>query len=335
MKNVLYVGNALSGKGKTVTPIETLSEHLREICHVKIASRKTNIVLRLLDMIYLVLKNRYWTDVVLIDTYSTLNFNYAVIISGICRAFKIEYIPILHGGNLENRLKNYPKLSASLFKNAKCLVSPSKFLKSKFEAYGYSNVIYIPNCIELNNYKFQHREIENIKLLWVRSFSEIYNPKLAVMVLETLIAKGHKAELTMVGPDIDGSLIEVENLAREKNLRVNFTGKLSKKDWIALSQQHNIFINTTNFDNMPVSVIEAMALGLLVVSTNVGGLPYLIENNKEGFLVEPNNADAMVNSILQLKKDNRFKNTLVVNARTKAESFDWESVKQQWKSLLI
>jgi len=103
MKNVLYVGNALSSKGKTVTPIETLSEHLKEICHVKVASRRTNIVLRLLDMVILVLKHRYWADVVLIDTYSTLNFNYAVIISGICRAFKIEYIPILHGGNLENR----------------------------------------------------------------------------------------------------------------------------------------------------------------------------------------------------------------------------------------
>lgn len=334
MKNVLYVGNALSGKGKTVTPIETLSEHLKEICHVKVASSKTNIVLRLLDMINLVLKNRYWADVVLIDTYSTLNFNYALLISGICRAFKIEYIPILHGGNLENRLKNYPKLSASLFKSAKCLVSPSKFLKSKFEDYGYPNIIYIPNCIELNNYKFQNRRIEDIKLLWVRSFSKIYNPKLAVMVLEALIAKGHNADLTMVGPDIDGSLIEAENLAKEKKLSINFTKKLTKKDWIALSQQHNIFINTTNFDNMPVSVIEAMALGLPIVSTNVGGLAYLIEHHKEGILVVPNDTEAMVNAILQLKKDNELKNTLIVSARAKAESFDWECVKQKWKSLL-
>jgi len=334
MKNVLYVGNALSSKGKTVTPIETLSEHLKEICHVKVASRRTNIVLRLLDMIILVLKHRCWADVVLIDTYSTLNFNYAVIISGICRIFKIEYIPILHGGNLENRLKNYPKLSASLFKNAKCLVSPSKFLKLKFEDYGYSNIIYIPNCIELNNYKFQNRRIDNIKLLWVRSFSEIYNPKLAVMVFEALIAKGYNTELTMVGPDIDGSLIETEKLAKEKNLSINFTRKLTKKDWIALSQQHNIFLNTTNFDNMPVSVIEAMALGLPIVSTNVGGLTYLIDHHKEGILVDPNDSDAIVNAILQLKKDNEFKNTLVVNARTKAESFDWERVKQKWESLL-
>lgn len=334
MKNVLYVGNALSNKGKTVTPIETLSEHLKEICHVKVASNKTIIVLRLLDMISLVLKNRYWADVVLIDTYSTLNFNYALIISLVCRVFKIDYIPILHGGNLENRLKNYPKLSASLFKNAKCLVSPSKFLKSKFEDYGYSNIIYIPNCIELNNYKFQNRRIEDIKLLWVRSFSKIYNPKLAVMVMEALIAKGHNTELTMVGPDIDGSLIEAENLAKEKKLSINFTKKLTKKDWIALSQQHNIFINTTNFDNMPVSVIEAMALGLPIVSTNVGGLPYLIEHHKEGILVAPNDAAAMINAILQLKKDYELKNTLVVNARAKAESFDWEYVKQKWNSLL-
>ena len=68
---------------------------------------------------------------------------------------------------------------------------------------------------------------------------------------------------------------------------MNFTGKLSKQEWRDLSKDYNVFINTTNFDNTPVSVIEAMALGIPVVSTNVGGLPFLITDKVDGVLVEP------------------------------------------------
>ena len=284
MKNVLYIGNALSNKGKTSTTIESLSEYLKEICSIKIASKKSNKILRLLDMIKLVLVNRSETDFVLIDTYSTINFYYALIISQLCRLFHIKYVTTLHGGNLENRLKHSSKLSDLIFNNAYKLVAPSNFLKTIFESYGYKDVIFIPNCIEIVNYDFCNRSIDTIKLLWVRSFSSMYNPELAVLVLEKLLQKKHDAQLTMIGPDADGSSEKVQELAKSKQLKVNFTGKLSKPEWLELSKDSNVFINTTNLDNTPVSVIEAMALGLPVVSTNVGGLPFLITDNIEGLI---------------------------------------------------
>ena len=334
MKNVLYIGNALSNKGKTSSTIDTLSMHLEGMCNLKIASTKSNKVLRLLDMIVLVLKNNTTTDYVLIDTYSTVNFYYALIISQLCRLFKIKYIPILHGGNLENRLKNNPKLSRLIFNNAFKLVAPSNFLKSVFNNYGYQNVDYIPNSIELDKYSFENRNIDTIKLLWVRSFSSIYNPELAILVLEKLKDKNYDVVLTMVGPDIDGSLIKVKELASIKNLEVNFTGKLTKAEWRDYSKNTNIFINTTNFDNMPVSVIEAMALGLPIVSTNVGGLPFLISDNFDGVLVNREDSDAMVDAIIRLKNDIELKNKLVHNARYKVENFSWKAVKPKWESLL-
>ena len=334
MKNVLYIGNALSNNGKTSTTIESLSEHLKEICSIKIASKKSNKILRLLDMMKLVVVNRSHTDVVLIDTYSTINFYYALIISQLCRFFNLKYIPILHGGNLEYRLKNNPKLSKLLFSNAHTLVAPSNFLKSVFETYGYYDVIFIPNAIEINKYSFSNRRIDIIKLLWVRSFSSLYNPELAVLVLEKLLQRGYGAELTMVGPDADGSLQKVKALAKSKQLKINFTGKLAKSEWLSLSKDSNMFINTTNLDNTPVSVIEAMALGLPVVSTNVGGLPFLISNLEDGLLVEPKNPDAMVEAIIKLKSDDVLKNKLVNNARFKVENFSWKQVKPKWEELL-
>ncbi len=334
MKNVLYVGNALSQRSKNLTSVEILSVRLKQFSKVKIASSKQNKLLRILDMVLLLLKNVSNTDYVLIDTYSTVNFYYALIVSQISRMLRINYIPILHGGNLEKRLIQNPRMSKMIFNNAYRLVSPSHFLKETFKNYGYQNVEYIPNTIEIGDFEFLNRDVDIIKLFWLRSFSKIYNPTLAVLILDSLIKKGYNTELCMVGPDNDGSLKEVKKLVKQLDLNVRFTGKLSKKEWIELSKDYNVFINTTDFDNTPVSVIEAMALGLPIVSTDVGGLPYLISHNEDGLLVPPNDVDAMLNAIIKLKEDQNLKNKLVINARKKVEKFDWKQVKVKWETLL-
>ncbi|WP_296386761.1 glycosyltransferase family 4 protein, partial [Winogradskyella sp.] len=156
----------------------------------------------------------------------------------------------------------------------------------------------------------------------------------AVLVLEKLLKMKYTARLTMVGPDVDGSLIQVKKLAKNKNLDVSFTGKLSKQEWIALSEECNVFINTTNYDNTPVSVIEAMALGLPVVSTDVGGLPYLIDDKEDGLLVPPQDVDSMVNAIIKLKSNEALRAGLINKARSKVEKFDWNCVKHKWEVLL-
>jgi glycosyltransferase involved in cell wall biosynthesis len=247
---------------------------------------------------------------------------------------RINYIPILHGGNLEKRLIQNPRMSKMIFNNAYRLVSPSNFLKETFKNYGYQNVEFIPNTIEIGDFEFLNRDVDIIKLFWLRSFSKIYNPTLAVSILDSLIKKGYNAELCMVGPDSDGSLKEVKKLVKQLDINVKFTGKLSKKEWIELSKDYNVFVNTTDFDNTPVSVIEAMALGLPIVSTEVGGLPYLISHNEDGLLVPPNDVDATVNAIIKLKEDQHLKNKLVINARKKVEKFDWKQVKVKWETLL-
>lgn len=334
MKNVLYIGNALSQKGKNVTSLEVLGERLREFCAVKIASKKQNQVLRLLDMVLTVIKNSRSTDYIIIDTYSTLNFYYAFLIGQLSRLLNIKYITILHGGNLENRLAKSPKMSKMLFDNAYKLVTPSDFLKDTFNAYGYHNIEYIPNSIETKNYEFSLKKFQRPKLLWVRSFSKIYNPRLAVLLLDNLIKKGYKAELCMVGPDSDGTLTEVKQLVKELNLNVKFTGKLPKEEWLKLAKEYNVFINTTNFDNTPLSVIEAMALGLPVVSTNVGGMPYLIKDHLDGLLVKPNNVDEMSDAVTEILDNYELRERIIKSMQEKVNQFDWQNVKHKWKALL-
>ena len=335
MKNILYIGNKLSQGNTTETTIETLSTLLiADGFNVKSVSDKQNKILRLYDMVFSLLRYKNWVDYVLIDTYSTTNFYYAYCCSQLSRYFKLKYIPILHGGNLPYRLTANPILSAHIFKNAFVNVAPSSYLISKFKEHGILNVKYIPNPFQLNDYDFKLRPITTINLLWVRSFAKIYNPDLAIQVLKSLKDDGLKANLCMVGPDKDGSMLRCKALAKMLQLDVEFTGKLSKAEWREKSKDYNVFINTTSVDNTPMSVIEAMALGLPIVSTNVGGIPFILHNGTNGILVSPNNVAAFKEAILQLAQNPQFCQTIIANARKKVESLSWQTTKRLWFSLL-
>ena len=335
MTSILYIGNNLQNKRTNVSSIHNLGALLEiEGYSVNYASNKVNKVLRLLDMIFTFFKYSHKVDYVLIDTYSTQNFYFAFFISQLCRIFQVKFIPNLNGGNLPMRLKKNPKLCRMIFNNAYLNVSPSKYLKNAFEGFGYNNVIYVPNTIILKNYEFIDRNFNSINLLWVRSFSEIYNPKLAIKVFKKLKESHINSTLCMVGPDSDGSLIKAKKFAKKLNIKVIFTGKLSKSNWIDLSKDYNIFLNTTNFDNTPVSVIEAMALGLPVISTNVGGMPYLITDKIDGMLVRKNDVDAMVKTVMYISENKDFTVALAKNARKKVQQFDWQVVKHMWFNIL-
>lgn len=336
MKTLIYIGNKSGVKeGANLTSIDVLGKLLKESGYnIYCASSKKNLVIRLLDMIWTCFRYRKQADYVLIDTYSTLNFYYAYFVSQWCRVLKLKYIPILHGGSLPNRLKNTPRLSKAIFNNAYVNIAPSAYTESNFKSLGYNNIVCIPNSIEIKNYLFKERTFDSIKLLWVRSFSKIYNPLLAIDVLKVLKDKNIEAELCMVGPDGDGSLLETKKHAEKLGVKVDFRGKLTKQEWIKLSKNFNIFINTTNFDNMPVSVIEAMALGLPVVSTNVGGLSFLIQHNKNGFLVESGASNLFVDTIINLTNSPEKTNQIAKEGRDYVEQFDWEIVKNHWIKLL-
>jgi glycosyltransferase involved in cell wall biosynthesis len=330
-----YIGNKTSPSGGSVTTLETLTGLLEtEGFTVYTASSRKNKLWRFIHMMQTVFRNRKILSMVLIDTYSTQNFYYAVLIAKLCRAFRLKYIPILHGGNLPYRLSENPKLCRSLFGKAYTNVAPSRYLLEAFREKGFKNLTYIPNIIELVKYPFRHRMHVQPKLLWVRSFAALYNPDLALEVLEALLKQGVDATLCMVGPDKDGSLARCKAYAQERNLPVTFTGKLEKDEWIALAASYDIFLNTTNIDNTPVSVIEAMALGLPVISTNVGGIPYLLEHDRNALLVLPNDRDAFVEQLIRLLNTPNLAGSLSQQGREMVSAFDWQQVKPLWLKLL-
>jgi glycosyltransferase involved in cell wall biosynthesis len=194
----------------------------------------------------------------------------------------------------------------------------------------------IQNPINIENYSFREKKEYHPKLLWVRAFHKIYNPKLAIDILCELRKVYSNAILTMVGADRDGTMEECKQLAQKKGVaeHIKFTGFLPKEEWIKLAESHDIFINTTSVDNSPVSVVEAMALGMIIISTNVGGIPYLISNNINGIMLEPDNVRDFVITIKEILDDKERGKTLSKNARITAENFSWGSVRNKWHQLL-
>jgi glycosyltransferase involved in cell wall biosynthesis len=331
---ILYLGNKLSNHGFTPTFVETLGTRLSQKgMEITTKSSIRNEFVRLVDMLWNIIKLRHRKPVVLIDTYSTNAFYFAWCSGLLCRILKLNYIPILHGGNLPIRIKQSPRTAKLLFENSFTNIAVSLYMQYHFEKYNFP-VLTIHNYIDLNEYPFKQRCKIKPRLLWVRSFHNIYNPQMAINVLHGLIKEYPDATLCMVGPDKDGSLELCKNIAKAFNLPVEFKGKLSKKEWITLSENFDIFINTTNVDNTPVSVMEAMALGMPVITTDAGGIPFLFENHKEGIIVPAGNVVAMKTAISELLQNESLTTNISFAARAKAMQWDWEIIGEKWFELL-
>jgi glycosyltransferase involved in cell wall biosynthesis len=107
--------------------------------------------------------------------------------------------------------------------------------------------------------------------------------------------------------------------------------KSAVPDWL---NRGDIFLNTTDVDNTPVSVLEAMACGMCVVSTDVGGLPYLLEDGRTALLVPPDDPLAMARAVRRLLERPELSEHLSRSARQAAEAFQWGAILPRWEALL-
>lgn len=331
---ILYIGNKQSGNGRTPTSIDTLGRLLElQGYQLYYASSYLHKLPKMLDMMFSIIRLRRKADVVLIDTYSTAAFYFAWCCALLCRILRIAYIPVLHGGNLPRRFENSPVMCRQILAHSHTNICVSGYLYGHLQKNGYTGTI-IENSIELDNYIYLQRENLQPKLLWVRAFHHTYDPAMAIEVLHKLHAVFPHASLTMVGPQLDDTFLHCRQMVHQYKLEhaVRFTGKLSKEQWRALAAEHDIFINTARFDNQPVTVLEAMALGLPVVSTNVGGIPFIIQQGNNGFLAST--ADEMCDAIVHLLKTHGTVLQITRNALATAQQYDWTVISPKWDRVL-
>lgn len=327
---ILIIGTFVKDNDKPYPQAELISDLLRkEEYETKCVSAISNKIFRLLEICYHVLFGNY--SHTFIQIFSGPAFIYAscAIILGKIR--NKRNIGVLRGGNLPNYLKRNKKLKLWLLAKYDTLIAPSAYLKHEFDKLGLSTII-IPNIIELDKYTYKKRQNISLKILWIRRFIDLYNPLMAVNVLEILKERHPNLHLTMAG---GGDSAFVRQAAKDKGLSSNLKvlGYISKKKINELGQQHDIFINTTTIDNLPVTVIEAMAMGLVVISTNVGGLPFFLKQNANALLVDSNNAHAMAKQIEDLYQNPELCSCLSESGFETVSKFKWDYVKRHYFEL--
>jgi glycosyltransferase involved in cell wall biosynthesis len=334
--SVLVVGNFLSNVVGNCQHCEELASHLQMAGHhVIITSSRKGRISRLLDMLYTCWERRQHYQVAQVSVFSGPSFFWAEAVCWMLRQLGKPYILSLHGGDLPSFARKWPTRVRRLLESAALVCAPSRYLQRELLAI-HPAIVEIPNAIELDRYKYHPRRTARPKLVWLRAFHSIYNPCLAVRVAAELRSVYPDVELVMAGPDKgDGSLLEVRKLAAQLGIAeaLRLPGAIPKTEISSTLHSSDIFLNTTNADNTPVSVLEAMACGACIVSTNVGGIPYLLEHEKDALLVPRDDPQAMARAVQRIIESRSLCAHLSEAARRKVENMDWPEVLAAWEEL--
>lgn len=337
-RSVLIVGNFASAWGGATGACEALAAQLSSHgWQVTETSRVRPRARRLCDMTGTVWMKRPSYRVACVDVYSGVAFLWAGIVCLTLRVLRKPYVLALHGGGLPEFTARWGRAVDFFARRSTAIVAQSGFLAACLPRH-QDKIEIIPNGLEVASYPFRLRRTPAPALVWVRSFHRIYNPTLAIKALALLTDEFPEAHLSMVGPDKgDGSLPEARRLAEKLGVaeRVRFVGGVPKSEIPGRLDEADILLNTSDFDNMPVSVEEAMACGLCVVSTDVGGMRYLLDDGATGLLVPARDAGAMANAVRRILTEDGLAPSLSAQARAKVEGFDWSTVILAWDGVLL
>ncbi|HYJ48027.1 MAG TPA: glycosyltransferase family 4 protein, partial [Pyrinomonadaceae bacterium] len=243
-------------------------------------------------------------DVAQVDVFSGAAFLWAETVCRVLRRADRPYILTLHGGDLPRFSKRHPRRVQRLLGSANAVTVPSKYLLETMRPYR-NDLLLLRNGIDLNRYRFRLRENPAPRLVWLRAFHQIYNPSLAPRVVALLQEEFPDIRLTMIGPDKDGSWSATRRTALDLCVfdRIEWSAGIPNEQVPEVLEQSDVFLNTTDFDNSPVSVMEALACGLCVVTTDVGGLPYLLNDGDNALLVPRDDAHAMAGAVRRVLKE--------------------------------
>jgi len=297
-------------------------------------SNYRNPVLRVLDTLFFVVFNSRKYDVILIQMFSNKAFIIDFFVINIAKFLNKKIIPTIRGGAFTEFYNKYPRMIQKVLNKASVVTSPSHFIGNFLGSKGIS-VLIVPNFIETQKFPYKWQTSSSLKLLWVRAFTDIYKPELAIKVIHNLKKKYPEIQLTMVGPD-QGKLASCKELIRKLDLteQILITGAIPNDQLSEYYSSHSIYINTTSYESFGVALIEAACSGIPVVTTDVGEIPFMWVHEQDMLIVKDGDAEAFTEKVGLLLEDKNLQLKLSKNSRAKAEKYSWENIREQWITLL-
>lgn len=335
---VLMIGNFQSAHIHTHAVCEDLAPRLRELgWRVFTASGRAGRLARVADMVSAALRHRNGYQVAMVDVHAGAAFRWAELLAGLLRKLRKPTVLTLRTGSLPQVAKAHPERIRQLLGGATAVVTPSPFLQQAMSSYR-ADILHVPHGIDLSVYPFRQRTRLEPRLIWLRAFYDAYyNPTLAVRVVAELLPEFPELQLTMIGPDRgDGSLQATQALVRKLELesQIQIRGGVAKQEVPMWLDRADVFLNSPRVDNTPMTVLEAMACGLCVVSTSVGGMPFMLRDGVDSLLSPDDDAGKMADSIKEVLKNLEKAATISKLARMQAIRHDWPNVLPLWIGIL-
>ena len=232
-----------------------------------------------------------------------------------------------HSGEAREHLKTFPGASDAL-RNVDRLIVPSPYLVEVFREFRVDAEA-IPNIVDLSQFGFRARRPLRPHLICTRGFHPYYCVDVVVRAFAEIRKHFPDAQLDLAG----GGSLEPGTcqLVSELGLQgVSFKGIVSRTGVARCYDEADIFINASQLDNMPVSILEAFASGLPVVSTEPEGMRYVVEHERTGLLSPVGDAEALARNVIRLLRDAELSERLATTARQDVERCSWPVVRGKW-----
>jgi len=236
-----------------------------------------------------------------------------------------------HSGEAEDHLRRWPRTALPIIKLADRVVVPSAYLVEVFARFGIQAVV-VANTVDLTRFAFRPRRPLRPTLLSNRNLERHYNVACTLRAFACIQQRVPDARLIIAG---DGSeRLKLRRLAAQLGVeQVEFVGAIAPEQMPALYDQADLLLNASEVDNLPLSLIEAFACGLAVVTTDAGGIPDLVTHGRNGLIAARGDHEALARGSLALLEDDSLAERLIAAAHADCQQYTWTAVRRAWLEL--
>ncbi|MDZ7292064.1 MAG: glycosyltransferase [candidate division KSB1 bacterium] len=316
---------------KRVPPNQTalLADHLeRTGARVLRTTRETRRVFKTLRFITALLQYVRAYDIVQIQTTPSVGFINTAVVIGLGKLLGKKVVSNYFTSAGPEFLERFRRVTVPILKRADGIVVASSYVRDKLQALGLQ-VSSIPHLLDCQHWRFKPRRIFEPRLIWVKRFDPEAGPMIMLSAFQILKQHVPTAQLVMIG---DGPLRHAcQQFVQAQQLGdVEFPGFVPRENLQAFYDAADIFVLTSRNDNQPMAVLEAMACGLPVVATKVGGVPEMIDDRVSGLLIEADDYHILAETIRFLLQHQEQARQMVDAALRKLERYRWENVGKNW-----
>lgn len=237
-------------------------------------------------------------------------------------------------------------LLSKILSHAKVIISPSECFisESRFLAKYRHKIAVIPNGINISDFCVPYSKKEcreklgllngKYVILFVGALSPSKGLDVLVKAMPKILGDVPNTKLILVGDGVLREELGKETKELGIGSKVRFEGFVSDTSEKALFYKaSDVFVLPSIQECFPIVNLEAMASGIPIVASKIGGIPDAVRDGETGLLVQPEDPSALAEAVIRLLQDQQFRNRMAKEGQQKAQDFSWQKIAEQTAKL--